>query len=106
MDHLNSSDSQRKFLKAFMIIKPILLIWLTIMIASSVTAQLPKVLIMDAKRLADIKKKWQEKDVAILRLTDSLLKQANGYLKMNPVSVMDKQVTPVSGNKQDRKSVV
>ena len=101
MDHLNSSDSQRKFLKAFMIIKPILLIWLTIMIASSVTAQLPKVLIMDAKRLADIKKKWQEKDVAILRLTDSLLKQANGYLKMNPVSVMDKQVTPVSGNKHD-----
>src|SRR6185436_4926049 len=101
MDHLNSSDSQRKFLKAFMIIKPILLIWLTIIIASSVTAQLPKVLIMDAKRLADIKKKWQEKDGAILRLTDSLLKQANGYLKMNPVSVMDKQATPVSGNKHD-----
>jgi len=64
-----------------MIIKPILLILLTIVIASTVTAQLPKVLIMDAKRLADLKKKWQEKDVVILRLTDSLLKQANGYLK-------------------------
>ncbi len=84
-----------------MIIKPILLILLTMVIASTVPAQLPKVLIMDAKRLADIKKKWQEKDVAILRLTDSLLKQANGYLKMKPVSVMDKQFTPVSGNKHD-----
>ena len=68
-----------------MIIKPILLILLTIVITSTVTAQLPKVLIMDAKRLADIKKQWQEKDVAILSLTDSLLKQANGYLKMKPV---------------------
>jgi hypothetical protein len=71
-----------------------LLILLTIVITSTVTAQLPKVLIMDAKRLADVKKKWQEKDVAILRLTDSLLKQANGYLKMKPVSVMDKQLLP------------
>ena len=42
-----------------MIIKPILLILLTIVITSTVLAQLPKVLIMDAKRLADIKKKWQ-----------------------------------------------
>ena len=84
-----------------MIIKPILLILLMIVITSTVTAQLPKVLIMDAKRLADVKKKWQEKDVVILRLTDSLLKQANGYLKMKPISVMDKEFTPVSGNKHD-----
>src|SRR6187200_2942995 len=84
-----------------MIIKPILLILLMIVITSTVTAQLPKVLIMDAKRVADVKKKWQEKDVAILRLTDSLLKLTNGYLKMKPVSVMDKEFTPVSGNKHD-----
>ena len=45
-----------------MIIKPILLILLTIVTTSTVTAQLPRVLIMDAKRLADVKKKWQEKD--------------------------------------------
>jgi len=83
-----------------MIIKPILSI-LLIVITTTVTAQIPKVLIMDARRLADVKKKWQEKDVAILRLTDSLLKQANGYLKMKPVSVMDKEFTPVSGNKHD-----
>ena len=84
-----------------MSIKPILLILLTIAITSTVTAQLPKVLIMDATRLADVKKKWQEKDVTILRLTDSLLKQANGFLKMKPVSVMDKEFTPVSGSKHD-----
>src|SRR5215203_3787574 len=83
-----------------MIIKPILSI-LLIVITTIVTAQIPKVLIMDARRLADVKKKWQEKDQIILRLTDSLLKQANGYLKMKPVSVMDKEFTPVSGNKHD-----
>jgi len=37
----------------------------------------------------------------ILRLTDSLQKQADGFLKMKPVSVMDKQFTPVSGTKHD-----
>jgi len=81
--------------------KQTLLILLGLIIIGEVSAQLPEVLIMDATRLADVKKKWREKDVAILRLTDSLLKQANGYLKMKPVSVMDKQLTPVSGNKHD-----
>ena len=84
-----------------MIIKPILSILLTIVITTTVTAQIPKVLIMDGKRLADVKKKWQEKDQIILRLTDSLLKQANGYLKMKPISVIGKEFTPVSGNKHD-----
>ena len=84
-----------------MIIKPILSILLTIVITTTVTAQIPKVLIMDAKRLAVVKKKWQEQDAAILSLTDSLLKQANGYLKMKPISVIDKEFTPVSGNKHD-----
>ena len=81
--------------------KKTLLILLVLIIIGEVSAQLPKVLIMDATRLADVKKKWQQKDVAILRLTDSLLKLANGFLKMKPVSVMDKQFTSVSGNKHD-----
>src|SRR5215203_213526 len=83
-----------------MIIKPILSI-LLIVITTIVTAQIPKVLIMDARRLADVKKKWQEKDKHVLQLIDSLKKQADGFLKMKPVSVMDKQFTPVSGNKHD-----
>jgi len=56
---------------------------------------------MDAKRLIEVKKKWEQKDAAVLRLVDSLQKQADAFLKMKPVSVMDKQFTPVSGNKHD-----
>jgi len=84
-----------------MSIKRTLLISLAMMIIGEMVAQVPKVLIMDANRLAGVKKKWQQKDETVLRLTDSLQKQADGYLKMKPVSVMDKQVTPVSGNKHD-----
>src|SRR4030095_7672930 len=82
-------------------IKPILLISLAIMIVGEVTAQLPGVFIMDAKRLDEVKKKWEQKDENVLRLVDSLQKQADRFLKMKPVSVMDKQFTPVSGNKHD-----
>src|SRR5258705_8787367 len=82
-------------------IRSILLISLTLVIAGEITAQLPKVLVMDAKRLADVKKKWEQKDAAVHKLADSLQKQADRFLKMKPVSVMDKQFTPVSGNKHD-----
>ena len=82
-------------------IKPILLITLMMIVAGEVRAQLPKVLIMNAKRLVDVKKKWEQKDAEILRLVDSLQKQADRFLQMKPVSVMDKQFTPVSGNKHD-----
>lgn len=81
--------------------KQILFILPAMLIIGRVTAQSPKVLIMDAGRLAEVKKKWGQKDATILRLTDSLQKQADGYLKMKPVSVMDKQFIPVSGNKHD-----
>ena len=84
-----------------MIIRRLMLIALTAMVTTGVTAQLPKVLIMDAKRLADVKKKWQQKDETIVKLTDSLQKQADGFLKMKPVSVVEKEFTPVSGNKHD-----
>jgi len=84
-----------------MSIKRIFFFLPAMLIISNVLAQSPKVLIMDAKRLADIKKKWQQKDETVLKLTDSLQKQADGYLKMKPVSVMDKEFTPVSGDKHD-----
>jgi uncharacterized membrane protein (DUF106 family) len=44
-----------------MIIKPILLILLTIVITTTVTAQIPKVLVMDAKRLAVVKRNGRRK---------------------------------------------
>ena len=81
--------------------KQIFFILLSMLIIGRATAQSPKVLIMDANRLADVKKKWIQKDPTILRLTDSLQKQADGYLKMKRVSVMDKEFMPVSGNKHD-----
>ena len=82
-------------------IKPILLILLAVILINDIIAQPPNVLVMDAKRLADVKKKWEQKDAAVQRLVDSLQKQADAFLKMKPVSVMDKQFTPVSGNKHD-----
>ena len=64
-------------------------------------AQLPKVFIMNADRLAEVKNKCQQKDKTIMQLVDSLKKQADALLNMKPVSVMDKAFTPVSGNKHD-----
>jgi hypothetical protein len=82
-------------------IKLLLLFVLILPMTTIVTAQLPEVFIMDANRLVEIKKKVQEKNNNVLQLIDSLKKQADRFLKMKPVSVMDKQFTPVSGNKHD-----
>jgi hypothetical protein len=84
-----------------MSIKRIFFFLAAMLIIADMMAQPPKVLIMDANRLAAIKKKWRQKDETVLRLTDSLQKLADGYLKMKPVSVMDKKLTPVSGDKHD-----
>ena len=64
-------------------------------------AQPPKTILIDANRLAEVKKHAQQKDNYSLQLIDSLKKQADGLLKMKPVSVMDKAFTPVSGSKHD-----
>jgi len=79
----------------------LLLLVLTLAMTTIVKAQLPKTFIMDADRLVGLKKKVQEKDKSVLQLIDSLKMQADRFLKMKPVSVMDKQLTPVSGNKHD-----
>ena len=65
------------------------------------SAQVPPVLILDGNHLVQLKKKVQQKDKTTLSLVDSLKKQADGLLKMKPVSVMEKEFTPVSGNKHD-----
>src|SRR5262245_33391507 len=61
-------------------------------------AQLPKVLIMDAGHLQELKKKHQQQP---LKIVTELKKQADSLLNMKPLSVMDKSFTPVSGNKHD-----
>jgi hypothetical protein len=81
--------------------KQILLFLLAVIMITRVTAQSPNVFAMDVNRLVELKEKIRQKDKEVLQLIDSLKKQANGLLKMKPVSVMDKEFTPVSGNKHD-----
>src|SRR4030095_2052187 len=81
--------------------KQILLFLLALIMITREAAQPPKVFAMDGNRLVELKDKVQQKDKQVLRLIDSLKKQANNLLKMKPVSVMDKEFTPVSDNKHD-----
>ena len=68
---------------------------------SQAYAQLPNVFISNAARLAEIKKKTQQKDKATLLMVSQLQKEADSLLDMKPVSVMEKAFTPESGNKHD-----
>jgi hypothetical protein len=78
---------------------------LFIVFAGAVTmnaiAQKPVVFLMDADRLAELKTKAHANDKEIDPLISSLVKKANSYLSMKPVSVMDKGFTPASGSKHD-----
>jgi hypothetical protein len=64
-------------------------------------AQKPVVFLMDADRLAELKTKARTNDKETATLIASLVKKANSYLSMKPVSVMDKGFTPASGSKHD-----
>ena len=81
--------------------KQVLLFFGLLITTVSIVAQTPKVFVMDASHLVELKKKIQQKDPGILQLIDELKKQADDQLSMKPVSVMDKEFTPVSGNKHD-----
>ena len=61
----------------------------------------PKVFIMDADRLLQLKRYVQQKDKATLQLVDRLKKLSEKFMKMRLLSVVDKSFTPVSGNKHD-----
>jgi hypothetical protein len=64
-------------------------------------AQAPKVFLMDANHLVEVKKRYAANHEAIVALVDSLKKEADPLLNMKLISVMDKEFTPVSGNKHD-----
>jgi hypothetical protein len=66
-----------------------------------VSAQLPEVFIMDANKLLQLKNKVQKNDKATVQLVESLKKKADELLDMKLMSVMDKETTPVSGDKHD-----
>jgi hypothetical protein len=61
----------------------------------------PRTFLMDANKIAQIKKKYQQKDQTTLILVSDLTKEADKLLDMKPVSVMDKTISPPSGNKHD-----
>lgn len=64
-------------------------------------AQPPKPFIMDGSRLQEVKAKAAQKDKTSLQLIAGLQKQADAFLSIKPVSVIDKSFTPVSGSKHD-----
>lgn len=71
---------------------------------ASANAQ-PKVFVLNANRLQEIKNKVKQSDQESLQLVDRLKKQAEGLLGMKLISVMDKEFTPASGNKHDYMSL-
>ena len=70
-------------------------------IANTTRAQQPTVFLLDGAKLAAAKKKASQQDNMVLPLVKSIQANADKLLSMQPVSVMDKAFTPVSGNKHD-----
>lgn len=64
-------------------------------------AQLPKVILIDGSRLLEVKRKAAQKDQESLQWIRGVQKEADGFLTMKPVSVMDKSFTPPGGSKHD-----
>ncbi len=64
-------------------------------------AQTPKVFAMNASRLVELKKRYSQNDKEAAALVNSLQKKADQFLGMQPVSVMNKGITPPSGSKHD-----
>jgi hypothetical protein len=61
----------------------------------------PRVFLMDAGRLEELKRKAAQRDAATMAIISLLRSQADQRLGMKPVSVMEKSRTPESGNKHD-----
>ena len=64
-------------------------------------SQKPRVFQIDGERMVNLKKKIQQKDPAAIELVNRLRVHAERYLTMRPVSVMDKAIAPISGDKHD-----
>ena len=69
--------------------------------ASGSAAAAPRVFLMDAGRLAELKRKVTAGDATALQLAGLVRAQAEKALDMKPVSVMEKSRAPMSGNKHD-----
>jgi hypothetical protein len=72
--------------------------------AESVPAQPttePRVFLLDAKYIAQARQRLRERDQALLPALASLERDAKAALEAAPLSVVDKPVTPPSGDKHD-----
>ncbi|MBC7948682.1 MAG: alginate lyase family protein [Chitinophagaceae bacterium] len=72
-----------------------LLIWWTAI------SQVPTVYIIDAGRVVELKKKVDLRDGRTMALVSQLIHQADSLVGIRPMSVIDKALVPVSGNKHD-----
>ncbi len=83
-----------------------LLVLLSLVLAPAVrgavpSADKPQLLLLDAARLADLRSKAQAGDPTVKPLLAALQRDAEKALDLRPLSVMDKEVTPPSGDKHD-----
>ncbi|HEX2608004.1 MAG TPA: alginate lyase family protein [Flavisolibacter sp.] len=81
--------------------KPVLFVAFSFCFAIALHAQLPTVYLMDGAYLAAIKQKASSHDTSAQNLISALRRKADPFLTMKPVSVMDKEFVPASGNKHD-----
>lgn len=72
-----------------------------IFVLSTANAQQPKTLLLDASRLETLKKRASQNDAVVKTMVADLVKKADRFLAIQPLSVMDKGFTPVSGSKHD-----
>src|SRR5215207_4053251 len=79
----------------------LLIVCLWIIFSVTALAQAPRVFLMDAGRLTALKKKIRSGDAPTLLLLDSLKVMADRYLAIQPMSVVTKSFTLVSGDKHD-----
>lgn len=74
---------------------------LSSMAAESPSGALPEVIYADPRALAEAKAKFQADDASLKPVFEQLLANAKKALTSKPVSVMDKQQVPPSGDKHD-----
>ncbi len=72
-----------------------------LLLHQTLSAQLPKVWVMDAERLASVKKEYIAGHTGTKKLIADLTREADQLLSLVPVSVMDKTITPPSGSRHD-----
>jgi hypothetical protein len=84
-----------------MLQKTIVATTLLMLFFSQANAQLPRTFALDAARLGELKKSVAQNDAETKEMVAGIVKKANQFQEIQPLSVMDKGFTPVSGTKHD-----